>query len=41
LILSFGGQFYSTDEAEDAKVKKLITHYVMDRPLSDAFLNAN
>jgi pescadillo protein len=36
LVLSFGGQFVSGDQ-DDAKV----THFVMDRPISDAFLNAN
>jgi hypothetical protein len=36
LVMSFGGQFFGPDQ-EDAK----ITHFVMDRPISDAFLNAN
>jgi pescadillo protein len=36
LVLSFGGQFV-TGEQDDSKV----THFVMDRPVSDAFLNAN
>lgn len=34
--MSFGGQFVSGDQ-DDSKV----THFVMDRPVSDAFLNAN
>lgn len=42
LILSFGGNIISADDAEgDDKKKNLITHFVMDRPLSDAFLNGN
>jgi len=41
LILSFGGQFFSADEADDEKIKAKVTHYIMDRPLSDAFYNAN
>jgi hypothetical protein len=35
LVLSFGGQFVTPDD-DDSKV----THFVMDRPVSDAFLNA-
>lgn len=41
LILSFGGSIVSADEAEDDKKKATITHFVMDRPLSDSFLNGN
>lgn len=35
LVLSFGGQFVTPDD-DDSKV----THFVMDRPVSDGFLNA-
>lgn len=41
MILSFGGGILSADEIEDNKKKAQVTHYVMDRPLSDAFLNGN
>jgi pescadillo protein len=42
LILSFGGQYLSADEIdEDDKLRSKVTHYIMDRPLSDSFLNAN
>ena len=41
LILSFGGGILSADEIEDDKKKAQVTHYVMDRPLSDSFLNGN
>lgn len=36
LVLSFGGQFVTEDQDD-----KKVTHFVMDRPISDAFLNAN
>ena len=42
LILSFGGQYLTIDEIEeDEKLRSKVTHFIMDRPLSDSFLNSN